>query len=241
MKKLLFLIGLFTILMTSSIAAVMEFEGEHDPVWYLKAYRPLLIGGYGDNFNYDGSRVVELTGEAKVFVNVERDTGTIEAVINGTINPEKDKTYTGEVRIVYHVEPQPDGPAFWENGVADFVYLHGSTGQGPSVMPKVKAYLAAWVPVDVYVNGELIYERIDGHIMYTERSRDPETGKIYDAEGMGVYSAMDPDNASIFAPEEKELHIVAHTVVADPDNFPPHTAWIHINFVEVADFSYSGK
>ena len=31
--------------------AVIGFEGSHDPVWDLKADSPLLIGGYGDNFN----------------------------------------------------------------------------------------------------------------------------------------------------------------------------------------------
>jgi hypothetical protein len=53
-----------------------------------------LIGGYGDNFNYDGSRVIPMLGEASVVLDVERDGGTMVVKVKGTINPEKGKTYT---------------------------------------------------------------------------------------------------------------------------------------------------
>jgi len=159
--------------------------------------------------------------------------------VRGTINPEKNKIYTGEIKIVYSIAEE--GPAFWEGGVADFVYLHGDTGQGPPVMPKVRTFLGAWGLADLYVNGELVYKGLDGHMMYTERSRDPKTRAIYNRDRSGFYSPMDPTNFSIAIPEEKELHFVAHSTEADSENFPPHSVWIHLNFEEVVDLSFAGK
>ena len=37
------------------------------------------------------------------------------------------------------------------------------------------------------------------------------------------------------APDEWELHFVAHSEVEDADNFPPHTVWIHLNFGTVEE------
>lgn len=214
---------------------VLGFEGKHGPVWSLRGARPFLIGGYGDNFAYAGEGVVALEGEAEVLLNAEEDTGTMTAVVNGTIHPEKGKTYSGEIKIVYHVAPT-DGPAFWEGGVADFVYIHGDTEQGPPVMPRIRTFLAAWAPADVYVNGELVYEGLDGHMMYTERARDTITQAIYaNADRTAFYSPMTPSEGYIVAPEERELHLVAHSTVEDPDNFPAHTLWIHINFEEAIE------
>ncbi len=214
----------------------MEFEGEHDPVWYVKGTDGLLIGGYGDNFSYDGSKVVPIGGEAEVLVDVDKDTGTASATFNGTINPEKDKTYTGEIKLVYteFVGMLP----FQEGGVADFVYVHGDTGQGPPVMPKLRTSLGSWGLVDLYVDGELVYQGLDGHVMLTERSRDTTTYAIYaDAERSAFYSPMEPSKGYIVAPDEWELHFTAHSEAEDPDNFPPNTVWIHLNFTTVEEMA----
>jgi len=197
------------------------------------------VGGYGDNFSYSGTRVTPLTGEVRVLLNAQRNTGTMIVTVHGTINPEKGKRYTGEIKIVYTIAKK--GPAFWESGVADFIYLHGNTKQGPPVMPKLRAFLAAWGSADVYVDGKVVYRGLDGHMMYTERTRDPKTKAIYNRNRTGFYSPKNPTNASIAVPEEKELHFVVHSTVADKGNFPPHSVWIHPNFQDVADLSYSGR
>jgi hypothetical protein len=217
---------------------VQGFEGEHPPIWDLKAKKPFLIGGYGDNFNYDGSRVSPLLGKARVIVDAVKDSGTMVVYLKGTINPEKGKTYTGEIKMYYTVEK--GGPAFREGGVADFIYLHGDTKQGPPVMPKVRSYVASWGRADVYVNDELVYQGLDGHMMYTERSRDVQTKAIYNKDKSGFYSHKDPENSSIAVPREAELHFVAHSEKKDTGNFPPHSVWIHVNFERVKDKSYGG-
>jgi hypothetical protein len=215
---------------------VQGFEGEHPPIWDLKAKKPFLIGGYGDNFNYDGSRVSPLLGKARVIVDAVKDSGTMVVSLKGTINPEKGKTYTGKIKMYYTVDK--GGPAFREGGVADFIYLHGDTKQGPPVMPKVRSYVASWGRADVYVNDELVYKGLDGHMMYTERSRDVQTKAIYNKDKSGFYSHKDPANSSIAAPHEAELHFVAHSEKKDTGNFPPHSVWIHVNFERVKDKSY---
>ena len=104
-------------------------------------------------------------------------------------------------------------------------------------MPKVKTSLASWGPADVYVNGELVYKELVGHMMLTEGSRDRETFAIYNSDRSGFYSPKDPSNSSIAHPDIPELHFVAHTVVQDQGNFPPHTVWIHLNFQNVKELN----
>ncbi len=239
-RKLSFVWSLLVVLSMLILPAVaaqedyLAFEGQHDPVWSLKASDGLLIGGYGDNFSYDGSRVVAIGGEAEVLVDVDLDTCTASATFTGTINPEKDKTYGGEIKLVYNqfMGMMP----FQEGGVADFVYVHGDTGQGPPVMPKLRTFLGSWGLVDVYVNGELVYQGLDGHVMLTARSRDLTTYAIYaNADRTAFYSPMDPSKGYIVAPDEWELHFTAHSDVEDANNFPPHTVWIHLNFGTVEE------
>ncbi len=222
----------------NEVKEVVGFEGSHAPVWRLKAGNPLLIGGYGDNFNYNGSQVLPMLGKAKVIVDTERDGGAMVVKVKGTINPESGKTYTGDITIHYSIAK--GGPAFREGGVADFIYLHGDTKQGPPVMPKVRSFLAAWGTADVYINGDLVYKGLDGHMMYTERSRDPDTKAIYNRDRSGFYSHKDPANGSIVDPNGRELHFVAHSMEKDKENFPPHTVWIHLNFEDVSDLSAGG-
>jgi hypothetical protein len=221
------------------IKGSLSFEGSHSPIWHLKAKKPFLIGGYGDNFNYDGSRVTPLLGKAKVILDSVKDAGTMVVNVKGTINPEKGKTYTGDIKMYYTVTG--GGPAFHEGGVADFIYMHGDTKQGPPVMPKVRTYLASWGSADVYVNDALVYKGLDGHMMYTERSRDISSKAIYNKDRSGFYSHKDPADFSIAAPHESELHFVAHSMEKDTGNFPPNTVWIHLNFEQVKDKSYGQR
>ena len=210
------------------------FEGEHAPVWNLKASRGRLIGGYGDNFNYDGSKVVDIGGEAEARLDVDKDTGLATATFTGTINPEQGKTYTGEIKLVYK-QFQGEMP-FQEGGIADFIYLHGDTGQGGPVMPTIRGFVSAWGPADVFVNGELVYQGLAGHVMLTERARDLTTNVIYaDAGRTTPYSPKEPAKGYIVAPDEWELHFVAHSEAEDPNNFPPNTVWIHLNFATVEE------
>ena len=235
-SMVLFFLVSFTSVFAEAAAeeeSYMTFDGKHDARWKLRATDPLLIGGYGDNFVYNGKAVVPLEGVATVDIDADKNTGEMEVVFNGTITPENGVSYTGEIKILY--TEFDEGSDFWEGGIADFVYLHGDTGQEAPVMPKVETYLASWGPADVYVDNERVYEGLVGHMMYTEGSRDTESYAIYNNDRSGFYSPMDPTNSSIANPDGKEIHFVAHTVDPDSGNFPPHTVWIHLNFLSVEE------
>ena len=213
----------------------MTTEGSHGDVWKLEATDPLLIGGYGDNFVYDGETVVPLEGKATVNVNGKKNEGSMIAEFYGTITPEAGVSYTGNIRIEY--TEFSEGSDFWEGGIADYVMLHGDTGQEAPVMPEVITPLASWGPANVYVDDEMVYENLVGHMMYTEGSRDRDTYAIYNQDKTGFYSPKDPGDSSIAHPDEMELHFVAHTVDPDTGNFPPHTIWLHLNYLTVIDNS----
>ena len=216
---------------------VLGFAGKHQQIWHLKANNPLLIGGYGDNFNYDGSNVTPLIGVAETVLDAKKDLGTAVVNLKGSIHPEKGKTYSGDIMLVFRVKK--GGPAFQEGGVADFVFLHGDTKQDAPVMPKTRTFLGMWGEADVYVNNELIYKNLMGHMMYTERVRDTMSRAIYNKDKSGYYSPKNPDNGSVAAPDEKELHFVAHNMIKDKNNFPSYSVSIHLNFETVVDISTS--
>jgi hypothetical protein len=218
--------------------SVLGFEGQHRPVWRLQGGNPFLIGGYGDNFSHDGSSVTPLIGKAKVVLDAEKNTGTARFTVFGTVNPEKGKTYTGEITLHYRVGS--GGPAFQEGGVADFVYLHGDTGQDAPVMPKIRTFLGSWGSADVFINGELVYPNLMAHIMYTERGRDPVTQTVHKGDGKSIYDPKTPADGSVVDPNGRELHFVAHNMKEDKGNFPPHKVWIHLNFESVRDGAGSG-
>ena len=212
---------------------VLDFSGSHNPVWRLKGSNPFLIGGYGDNFSHDGSAVTPLIGKANAVLDTEKNTGSAKFTVFGTVTPEKGKSYTGEISIYYRV--RSGGPPFQEGGVADFIYLHGDTGQDAPVMPRIRTFLGSWGSADVHINGKLVYPNLMAHIMYTERGRDPVTQAVYNSDRSGFYSPKDPANGSVVDSNGRELHFVAHSMKEDKGNFPPHTVWFHINFEDARE------
>ncbi|MCK4356247.1 hypothetical protein KAW44_04120 [Candidatus Bipolaricaulota bacterium] len=205
--------------------------------WVLKAQNALVIGGYGDNFNYTGENVRPLIGTAVVNVDSASNAGSVIAVFSttpesGSIHIAKDECLDGEVKIVMSVF-QGEVP-FMDGGIAEFLWIHGDTSQGPPVMPRQFSFLAGWGLLDIYVNGELLYEKLDGHFMYTEQARrsTDEGYRVMRDDGT-IYNPMLADKTRFTDPANGELHIVAHSTVADPDNFPPQSHWIHLNFADV--------
>jgi hypothetical protein len=118
----------------------------------------------------------------------------------------------------------------WEQGgVAEDVTIHGDTGAGPAVMPTVHAFLAGWGPARVYVDDTLEYE-VHGHFMVTDGARQPD-GVIYRSDRMTPYDPEMPGDSWV-DPEDRELHVVAHSSDPDRFNYPMHTIWFHLNFEE---------
>ena len=200
---------------------------EEQADWKLEATGARIIGGYGDNFAYDGANVRPIEGTAEITIDVENQRVQATHIIrttpeSGPIQISEDESLQGEIKIVMDLNPA--------ERVAEHFYIHGDTGNGPPVMPKIYSFVSAWGPVKIFVDGQLRYE-LDGHIMYTERARRPD-------------NTIRKDDGTIYSPELKaedgfvipgeEYHVVVHSTDPDPDNFPPNTQWIHLNFSEVS-------
>ncbi len=72
-------------------AEVLGFEGEHKPLWYLEANHPLLIGGYGDNF--------EKVAETVQNVSSSNNIGASKTVFDNTKKSENFVVRTDEESI----------------------------------------------------------------------------------------------------------------------------------------------
>jgi hypothetical protein len=204
--------------------------------WKMRGSQGLIVGRYTDNFDYQGTRTVPIGGGFTLKVNSAADTGVVTAYGYGTFTPEYDVHLTGWLTIVMDtwIEMAP----FMDGGIAEDVILHGDTGQGPSVMPTIWSGLAGWGEADVYVNGSLVYEDLDGHFMYTEkarRDRDPVGGYPIAIGAFGAYTHYAPSGVNGYLgftdPTQREFHLVAHSLGLDPEGlrFPPHRVWFHLN------------
>jgi hypothetical protein len=204
----------------------------HGDEWKIEATGGKIIGGYGQNFAYDGTNVRAVKGKATATLDMEAGTGRVVVEIettpeSGPIQFSKDQAWTGKIRIVQMLNLDKMKMARMEGDVM----LHGDTGNEAPVMPNIFNYFATWGPSKITVNGEEVVPMIGSHTMLSERSRG-EDGAIRNHDGM-TYSPMAPVKSGFTDASGLEFHVVAHTTQPDKNNFPPHTAWIHLNFANV--------
>lgn len=206
-------------------------EVTQDGAWHIEATGARIIGGYGDNFAYDGSNVRPIEGRAVVRLDPDEGTGKVRVKLqttdrSGPVHFAEDTKWEGEIEIVQQLDTGEDTGRIMQD-----VFLHGDTGREAPVMPRIYNYFATWGPSKIMVNGDEAVPMIGSHTMFTEQARGAD-GKI--ARGNTVYHPMKVDDKTGFTdPDELEFHYVAHTDEQDQDNFPPHTAWIHLHFDDV--------
>ncbi len=201
-------------------------------VWKIQATGARIIGGYGNNFAYNGENVRALKGSATMTVDRERGTARLEIDLettpaSGAIRFSAEKSWTGKIQIVQNI----DTGKMKKARIAQEIFLHGDTGNEAPVMPTIYNYFATWGPSSIRVNGEEVIAMIGSHTMFSERARGPD-GKIARASGE-VYSPMSQDKSGFTDGARTEFHFVAHTTKPDAKNFPPHSGWIHLHFSDV--------
>ncbi len=200
--------------------------------WRLEATGVRIVGGYGQNFAYNGDNVRWLDGKAEI--ELDASSGTAQIVIevettdeSGPIRYSKDESWSGKIRIVQRLNTsQMEGAR-----IAEDLMLHGDTGNEAPVMPNIYNYFATWGPSKIWVNGEEVVSMVGSHTMFSEQARG-RNGRIENGSG-AVYSPMAPVKTGFVDSNETEFHFVAHTTQPDSNNFPPHTAWIHLHFSDV--------
>lgn len=208
--------------------------------WILKSQRPVIVGGYGDNFSYDGSNVRPLNGTAVLNIDASAKSGSVIAYIQTT--PESGPLFVGQTVTVENgikkvTHEYLEGNIRIEMSIGDtarlqeFEWLHGNTGNEAPVMPDLFNFLAGWAPLNVYVDDQLAYEGLAGHFMFSEQARQ-EDYTIRHEDGT-IYSPMLENKSRFTNPDGREFHLVAHTTIPDENNFPPHTLWIHLVFFDV--------
>lgn len=195
--------------------------------WILKGENPVIIGGYGDNFSYDGSRVRPLVGTITVDLDAATQKGRIEAVFrttpqSGPIWISRDERLEGEIRFVQEF----NGPG--SGRIGEFVFLHGDSGIEAPMLPTVFNWLATWAPAVIHVNGEKKHE-LGGHFMYSVGFRR-EDQSIRKADGTLFDPARKDYHGYTANPRGAILHVMAMSNRPDPNNFPPASHVLHVNF-----------
>lgn len=212
------------------------------PMLHVAGSNAWIVGGYGDNFTYDGSTYTPTNGFVTIDVNDESNEGTVIGEW-GVDNWEYDASKppaTGRMKVVWTTF---DGPAdFMDGGIASDLMLHGNSGQEAPVLPTVFSHSAGWGHADVYLNDEILYEGVVAHYMVTEGTRDPITHAIHKGDGTGMFVPTpmggDSDDGFVY-PDQILTHLVVHTDEPDPANFPGFTMFMHINFENNAVSSVS--
>lgn len=200
--------------------------------WHVRATGARIVGGYGDNFAYDGNNVRPLEGKAEMKLNHE--TGRTSMVIklrtteeSGPIHFSENKKFEGEIKLVQKLDTRKMKKA----RIATDLFLHGDTGNEAPVMPRIYNYFASWGPTKVFVNGREVIPMIGGHCMFSEQARNA-AGEIVGPDGK-PYNPMRRGERGFTDSDETEFHFVVHTNEPDKNNFPPHSGWMHLHFSDV--------
>ena len=222
-------------------------ELDFGPEFHIQGSRVRLVGGYGDNMVYDGANVQSGVGSAEMHLDADANTGSIVATFTvDSFHPSKDIDLdNASVTLIFPLFGFPPGvemPGYMEGGIADNVGLHGDTGNEAPILPDVRNAAATWGPVLVFVNGEQLMGgetmmgmpnpmgAFLGHMMLSEVVRDPETQALYNSDGSGFYSPMDPHNGSVVSEDISLLHLIVRSETEDADNFPGFDFFLHVNF-----------
>jgi len=179
-----------------------------------EAELPLIIGDVSDPFQYDGQHVRELNGIASLDVDPVLNEGTLIAELetteaSGPIVISATQQLEGTIRVVmdefYGVELFKDG------GIAEELLLHGATGIMTAVMPEMSAEVVGWGLLDIYLDGELLYEDLEGYFMVTDlvRRRFDASFEIRRSTDDVIYSPDLEDKTGFTAATDQELHIWA--------------------------------
>jgi hypothetical protein len=124
----------------SLVLATFLLSGCFGGVFQVEASSPLVLAA----FAYDGSSGRELDGTLKATLYDGRNAGTIVAQYQDAVD-------SFEIRITNFT-----GNAAWQSGgVATDLPLFGPSGNGPPVLPQLRAYAAAWGPAEYFVDGVL--------------------------------------------------------------------------------------
>ena len=216
---------------------------DHTHHAHFSAAKGYLVGGEGQTGNsvrYDGSKVWEGPSYAVVDVDPKSNKGVAMGIV---------RTHNHTYTILFTDFMGKE--SFMDGGIATDLTLHGTTGKGAPLFPKVKAPVAAWGKATVFKDDEVLYKQYPAHFMLTEGVRDKETHQVHFLEPDRLKSFIaasgkeksEEDIQSIkkdiqesqkhVNPDSLQLHMVAHSTSKQKDNIPPFDEFIHFMWDQV--------
>ena len=108
--------------------------------------------------------------------------------------------------------------------------INGDIAGGDPNLPQTHALLAGKGAFDVYVDGKLTYENLQGEWSLADAVRQSD-GSIRQS-GL-VYSPLLRDKAGFSDPERTEFTLLLHSGESDENNKPPYSVVLHIVFSDV--------
>lgn len=209
-----------------SVAAQFAFD----------AQTPLVIGDQADPFRYDGTNVRPIDGVGTVDVDAEGNTGELRVDVytseeSGPLVIGDGVELEGWIRIVMN---RFEGPMpFMSGGIAESALVHGDTGLMSDLMPEIYSDVLGWGWIDIYVNGQLLYEGLAGHFMVTERVRRGEemAYQIFRESDGAIYSPTLEDKTGFEFSDDRELHLWMGREVGGLVSAIPDDLFLHLNLV----------
>ena len=205
-----------------------------DPsLWSVTASQPYFVGNVTNPFDYEGELVQPSHGTLSMTLDADNDTGLIVATFTGTIQVSNDESeiYSGSFRVEQDFFfDGPPFPAFKEGGIADFVVMHGLSGNELSLYPELESYIGTWGFADVYLDDTLLFEDLGIHVMYTDGVRDDRQHTIRRADMSCCFSESAPGDSYI-DPDEQEISIWLFPANTTYD--ATNTFWMNIYYNEV--------
>ena len=195
--------------------------------WRISADHPVVVGEYGDNFQYSGKDVRPITGDVTLAVDPTTHTGTITATVSttaasGALQVAAATKLTGHITLSSHITPA--------DRVVSDADIYGDTGFGGPSLPTTHALIAGTSTFDLYVNEKLVYTGLRGEWSVADALRKPD-GSIRQS-GL-VYSPLLRDKTGFSDPHRREFTLIIHFTAADPNNNPPYTVALQIVFTTV--------
>ena len=177
----------------------------HSPVYDLSLSSGRWAGDYPDCISWDGTGNKNVNATGRVHLDSEDPLSNpiIEITFDGEIAPESPldpsspaTLYSGRWTIksngtFYSVADT--GVPFMRSGVSTNFIQHGASSQGEPGFPQLKSFFSTWGGADVYLDGEMMYEGLWMHCMYSNRLREKDSNVIWaDEEHTEVFSPKEP-------------------------------------------------
>jgi len=224
--RVLILVGVVAALVGLLFMLPNNSTTESNLGWTVHAEAPELIGGYGDNFSYDGKGVQTLSGTLNLVI-AKDGMGSLDAFVSttdvaGPLHPSSTDELAGTIRITSRIDSSSQ--------VRTQVEINGDISGGDPNLPQTHALLSGKGAFDIYVDGNMLYENLHGEWSLADAVRQSD-GSIRQS-GL-LYSPLLRDKSGFSNPKRTEFTLLLHSDESDAKNKPPYSIVLHLVFSDV--------